>query len=74
MVSDHGLGRGQTMAWWTFRIFFNFCFSSERGKGESKAPGGGGVVFIEIPGGGAVSGGRGQEGVCSKLGNFLGGV
>ena len=37
---------------WTFRIFFIF-FRSGRGKGESEAPGGGGIDFLlKIPGGG----------------------
>ena len=57
-------------------IFHVSC--SRRGKGEFEAPGGAGNrFFIEIPGGGGVPGGggagRGREGVCGELGNFLGG-
>ena len=41
----------QFLSWWTFRIFLIFFW---RGKGESEAPGGGGVVgfLLKIPGGG----------------------
>ena len=51
------------LAWWMFRIFFNF-FCSGEGKGESEAPGGGGGgdFLWKIPGGGGVSVWVGAEG------------
>ena len=52
----------QEKTWWTFRIFFIF-FCSGRGKGDSEAPGTGGMGFLlKIPGGGV-----------SRTGEFFGG-
>ena len=53
---------------------FNFCFFSGEGKRESEAPGGGGSVLIENPGGWGLregrgaEGPRGREGVCGEFG------
>ena len=60
-------------SWWTFRIFYIFFWSGE-GKGESKAPrGGGGRFLLKIPGGGgglfrAGGGGSERAGVCREFG------
>ena len=53
-----------------------FYFSCSGGKGESEAPGKGGVRFLlKIPGGGGFPGGRGVEGpggCLRRIGEFLG--
>ena len=53
-----------------------YFFRSEREKGESEAPGGGGIrCLLKIPGGarGFLGGARGREGICGELGNLRGG-
>ena len=67
------LGCPQKLPRWTFRIFFIFFLLGE-GKGESEAPGRGGVrIFIENPRRGCLragrgGGGRGWKGDSGKLG------
>ena len=63
----------QTIAWWTFRIFFIFFSARGRGRGSPGQQGGGGVgFFIENPRRGGVlpKGGAGAR----RPGGFLQGI
>ena len=61
--------------WWTFRIFFIYFFARGGGIGESEAPGGRGVFFIENPrrGGEEEGGAEGPGGCLRRIGEFGGG-